>query len=125
VIAVEDFRPKFLAKSTMALKMADNGIGLTKTELIERGTRAGREVVLVKPAYTTMTCSHCGTGAKDRLLLSQRTFQCSACGFSDGRDRNAARTILATAGQYRADVDRKTFRPPLVNGCWLVRNPRL
>jgi putative transposase len=46
VIAVEDFKPRFLAKSTMARKAADNGIGLAKTELIERGKRAGREVVL-------------------------------------------------------------------------------
>jgi putative transposase len=105
VIAVEDFKPRFLAKSTMARKAADNGIGLAKTELIERGKRAGREVMLIKPAYTTMTCSRCGTRAKDRLLLSQRTFRCLACGYTEGRDRNAARTILATAGQYRAGVE--------------------
>jgi putative transposase len=80
VIAVEEFKPRFLAKSTMARKAADNGIGLAKTELIERGKRAGRKVVMVKPAYTTMTCSRCGTRAKDRLLLSQRTFRCFACG---------------------------------------------
>ncbi|MDQ1290082.1 MAG: putative transposase [Actinomycetota bacterium] len=105
VIAVEDFKPKFLAKSTMARKAADNGIGMTKTELVERAKRAGREVVLVKPAYTTMTCSHCGTRAKDRLLLSQRIFRCESCGYTDGRDRNAARVILDAVGQYRADVE--------------------
>ena len=55
LIAVEDFKPKFLAKSTMARKAADAAIGAAKRELIERGTRAGRKVVLVPPAYTTMT----------------------------------------------------------------------
>lgn len=105
VIAVEDFKPRFLAQSRMARKAADNAIGTTKTELVERARRAGREVVLVKPAYTTMTCGQCGTRAKDRLPLSQRTFLCSTCGHTDDRDRNAARTILATAGQYRADVE--------------------
>jgi len=54
-IAVEDFKPKFLAKSTMARKGADAAIGAAKRELLERGRRAGRKVVLVQPAYTTMT----------------------------------------------------------------------
>ena len=56
-IAVENFRGTFLAKSNMARKAADAAIAATKRELIERGMRAGRKVVLVPPAYTTMTCS--------------------------------------------------------------------
>ncbi|MFC7450070.1 RNA-guided endonuclease InsQ/TnpB family protein [Rhodococcus daqingensis] len=70
IIAVEDFTPKFLAKSTMARKAADAAIGAAKRELIERGTRAGRKVVLVQPAYTTMTCSSCFARAKQRLGLA-------------------------------------------------------
>lgn len=105
VIAVEDFKPKFLAKSTMAAKAADAAIGATKAELIERGRRAGREVVLVPPAYTTMTCADCGSRAKIRLALSQRTFRCESCGHSAGRDLNAARTILATGERIRAGAD--------------------
>jgi putative transposase len=96
VIAVEDFKPKFLARSTMARKAADNGIGMTKTELVERGMRAGREVVLVPPAYTTMTCSDCGTRAKDRLLLSQRTFRCTSCGVVPP-DRNTTHIAVGHA----------------------------
>lgn len=105
VIAVEDFKPKFLAKSTMARKAADNAIGAAKRELIERGTRAGRTVVLVPPAYTTMTCSGCGTRAKDRIQLHERTFVCTSCGLILGRDLNAARVILATVESDRAGVD--------------------
>ncbi|HEY8719822.1 transposase, partial [Pengzhenrongella sp.] len=41
LIAVEDFKPKFLAKSTMARKATDAAIGAAKRELIERGLRAG------------------------------------------------------------------------------------
>ncbi len=51
------------------------------------------------PAYTTMARSQCGTRAKDRLPLSERTFRCHTCGYIAGRDRNAARTILALAGR--------------------------
>ena len=105
LIAVEDFKPKFLARSTMARKAADAAIGTTKRVLIEYGKRAGRKVVLVPPAYTTMTCAQCGTRAKDRLGLGQRVFRCGHCGNADDRDRNAARVILAVAERGHADVD--------------------
>jgi putative transposase len=105
LIAVEDFTPRFLTRTTMARKTADAAIGAAKRELINRGTRAGRKVVLVPPAYTTMTCSECGTRAKERLGLGVRTFQCDTCGYTACRDRNAARTILATAERDRAGAD--------------------
>ena len=57
-IAVENFKPKFLAKSTMARKAADAAIGATKRALIELGRKHGRGVHLVHPAYTTMDCAH-------------------------------------------------------------------
>lgn len=105
LIAVEDFKPKFLARSTMARKAADAAIGAAKRELIDRGTRAGRKVVLVPPAYTTMTCSACSARTKSRIGLGVRTFRCDDCGYTAGRDLNAARTILATAERGRAGVD--------------------
>lgn len=105
LIAVEDFSPKFLSKSTMARKAADAAIGVAKRELIERGERAGRTVVMVRPAYTTMTCSSCFARAKQRLGLGERTFLCNDCGYSDGRDRNAARVILVVAERGHTCVD--------------------
>jgi putative transposase len=105
VLAVEDFKPRFLAKSRMARKSADGAIGTTKATLIEYAQRAGRKVVLVPPAYTTMTCSGCGARAKSRLLLSQRVFVCESCGAIRDRDRNAARVILDRAGLNPAGVE--------------------
>ena len=105
LIAVEDFKPKFLSKTRMARKAADAAIGACKRELIDKGTRAGRKVVLVPPAYTTMTCAECGTRAKERLGLGLRIFECGNCGHTDCRDRNAAKTILATAERNRASAD--------------------
>ncbi|GGN13029.1 putative transposase [Actinoplanes campanulatus] len=105
LIAVEDFKPKFLAHTTMARKAADAAIGACKTELIERGKRAGRKLVLVPPAYTTMTCSGCGERTNLRLGLGVRIFECTACGYTADRDLNAARTILATAERDRASAD--------------------
>lgn len=105
LIAVEDFRPKFLAKSTMARKAADAAVSTVKRTLIDYAERAGRKVVLVQPAYTTRTCSGCGTRAKDRIPLDERTFACTACGLIADRDVNAARVILATAERGRTSVE--------------------
>jgi len=113
VIAVEDLRGKFLTKSRMARKAADAAIGSAKRTLIEYGTRAGRAVVLVPPAYTTMTCSKCGE-RQARLGLAERIFRCTDCGYTADRDRNAAWTILAKAESSLAGVDdvRHRLSPP-------------
>ena len=118
LIAVEDFTPRCLARSTMARKAADAAIGAAKRELLERGVRAGRKVVLVQPAYTTMTCSGCFARAKQQLGLDERTFRCTACGYTAGRDRNAARVILAVAerGHTRVDGIRQSDHPHTGDG---------
>ncbi len=118
LIAAEDFRPVFLAKSTMARRAADAAIGAAKRELLERGVRAGQRVVLVRPAYTTMTCSGCFARAHQQLGLGERTFRCTACGHTAGRDRNAAGMILAVAerGHTRVDDIRQSDRLPRVDG---------
>lgn len=98
VIAVEDFKPKFLARSTMARKAADGAIGQAKTALLEMARKHGRTVHLVDPAYTTMDCGGCGARAKHRLPLSERTYTCTACGLTSSRDKNSARVMLVRAG---------------------------
>ena len=117
LIAVEDLKLKFLARSTMARKAADIGLGDLRRELTERAVRAGRKVVTVAPAFTTMTCSRCFARTTQRLGLAERTFLCRECGHRDSRDRNAARTILATAergGTCVDDVSHALASSPLV-----------
>ena len=104
LIAVEDLRVKFLSKTAMARKAADAAIAAAKRELVERGLRAGRRVVLVQPADTSLTCSRCFAKNK-RLELHERTFRCAHCDHTDGRDRNAARVILAVAERGHTSVD--------------------
>lgn len=104
-IAIEDFRPRFLAKSTMARKAADATIGATRRALIEMGRKHGRDVRLVHPAHTTMDCARCGARAKHRLPLSERTYTCTACGTVSPRDKNSARVMLVRAGLDPAGVD--------------------
>ena len=113
-IAVEDFRPKFLAKTTMARKAADAAIGATKTALIEMGRKHGRDVRLVHPAHTTMDGASCGARTKHALPLSERTYTCTACGVVSPRDKNSARVMLVRAGLNPAGADRARAGGPLV-----------
>ncbi|MBT1094438.1 RNA-guided endonuclease TnpB family protein [Streptomyces sp. Tu102] len=105
VLAVEDFRPKFLAKSTMARKAADAAIGATKNALVEMARKHGRIVHLVHPAHTTMDCAKCGARTKHALPLSERTYTCTACGVVSPRDKNSARVMLVRAGLNPAGAD--------------------
>ncbi len=113
-LAVEDFRPKFLAKSTMASKAADAAIGVTKRALIGMGRKHGRAVYLVHPAYTTMDCGQCGARAKHALPLGMRTYTCTVCGAVSPRDKNSAHVMLVRAGLNPAGVDRGRPDEPLV-----------
>ncbi|MGC5529261.1 RNA-guided endonuclease InsQ/TnpB family protein [Streptomyces sp. SR-10] len=110
VIAVEDFRPKFLAKTTMARKAADAAIGATKAALMEMGRKHGRDIRLVHPAYTTMDCGRCDARAKHALPLGERTYTCTACGAVSPRDKNSACVMLVRAGLHPAGAD--GGRPP-------------
>ncbi|MDA8067367.1 MAG: transposase [Actinomycetota bacterium] len=113
-VAVEDFRPRFLAQSRMARKAADGRIAAAKNALCDAAKRHGRQLVLVPPAYSTMTCSSCGARAKHRLPLSQRTYVCEHCGHTQDRDRNAANVMLARAGFNPAGADRIRREEPRV-----------
>ncbi|MFJ3913291.1 RNA-guided endonuclease InsQ/TnpB family protein [Streptomyces vinaceus] len=104
-LAVEDFRPKFLAKTTMARKAADAAIGVVKAALVEMARKHGRNLHLVHPAHTTMDCAQCGARTKHALPLSERTYACTACGTVSPRDKNSARVMLVRAGLNPAGAD--------------------
>lgn len=112
-LAVEDFKPKFLANSSMARKAADAAIGATKRQLVWAAAKHGRDVRLVDPRYTTMDCGKCGARAKHRLPLSERTYTCCACGHTAPRDRNSAAVMVARAGFDPAGVDRVRHEDPV------------
>ncbi|WP_232524254.1 RNA-guided endonuclease InsQ/TnpB family protein [Nocardiopsis gilva] len=103
-VAVEDFRSKFLAKSTMARKAADAAISATKRALVEMGRKHGRDVRLVHPAHTTMECASCGARTKHALPLSERTYACTACGpCPEGQELRACDAGPGWSGPASAD----------------------
>ena len=64
------------------------------TKLDYKITENQGKIVKIDPFYpSSKTCSNCGC-VKDKLLLSERTYHCSECGFTIDRDLNASINIL-------------------------------
>ncbi len=104
LIAVEDFKPKFLAKSTMARKAADAAVGTTKRTLVELGRRAaGRWCWYARLHHHDLREVRNENQGPSRA--GSTSLHCDHCGNTDGRDRNAARVILAVAERGHAGAD--------------------
>ncbi|MFC0711746.1 RNA-guided endonuclease InsQ/TnpB family protein [Azorhizophilus paspali] len=104
-IHVGDVSPTKLAKTGMAKSVLDAGWGQLKVMLEYKCDRAGIVFKEVREAYTTRTCSSCGSlsGPQSVNGLRIREWTCCECGVAHDRDVNAARNILA-AGHGRPVV---------------------
>jgi putative transposase len=91
-IVLEDLRVAAMARGHFALSILDAGWGYLVGRLACKAENAGREIVLVDPAYTSKTGSGCGV-IFEHPSLSDRWVSC-ARGVSLDRDHNAARNIL-------------------------------
>jgi putative transposase len=101
VIVIEDLKIKNMVKNRpLSKRILDAGWGTFKQQLFDKAADAGREVLLVDPAYTSKSCSNCGA-IFEGLRLTHRQVACQ-CGLSLDRDHNAALNILKRAGRVRA-----------------------
>lgn len=102
VVALEDLQITGMVRNHhLSKSILDAGWGYLKNRLVSKAVEAGREVILVNPAYTSKTCCSCGA-LFEELPLSVRWIDC-ACGLSIDRDVNAACNILKRAGHARWD----------------------
>ena len=85
------------AKSGLNKSILDQGWFEFKRQLDYKLCWEGGILVEVNYRYTSQTCSCCGHTAKENRK-SQAIFRCSACGYEDNADVNAAMNIL-TVGQ--------------------------
>jgi putative transposase len=93
-IAVEALVVRNMIKNPKLSKsIADASWSMFFTHLLCKAEEAGREVVRVKPAYTSQTCSACGH--RQPMPLSVRVYECSHCGLVIHRDHNGSLNILA------------------------------
>lgn len=79
-------------KARLNASIYDVGWGMFLNVLRHVANKHGKQVVSVEPAYTTQSCSNCGTLVAKGL--SERTHSCPACGYTANRDYNAAKNIL-------------------------------
>jgi putative transposase len=91
-IVLEDLRVAGMARGRLALSILDAGWSYLVSRLTHKAESAGREVILVEPAYTSRSCSGCGA-VFEHLSLSDRRVSCD-CGVALDRDHNAAINIL-------------------------------
>ena len=91
-IVLEDLRVAAMVHGRFAMSILDAGWSYLVSRLTHKAESAGREVVLVDPAYTSKTCSGCGA-VFEHLSLWDRWVECG-CGVSLDRDHNAAIVVF-------------------------------
>jgi putative transposase len=79
--------------------------------LAYKAKQAGVAFVEVDPAYTSQTCSACGSVDK-KNRRSQAVFECGRCRFVGHADHNAAINIASRGVERWGEVMRPTQRPP-------------
>lgn len=97
-IIVGDVSPSKLTQTKMAKSVNDASWATFKTMLRYKSVMNGGRMIEVNEAYTTQTCSSCGTMPASRPRgiagLGIREWQCCDCGAVHDRDQNAAQNIL-------------------------------
>lgn len=113
-VVVEDLNIKGMTasgshKRGLNRSILEQGWGQIARLLDYKLDERGGHLVLVPAAYSSQTCSHCGTVDK-ASRKNQATFECRHCGFEGHADTNAAIVILRrnTAG---LDVEGTRSRP--------------
>jgi putative transposase len=94
VIVIEDLKTKNLQHNHHLAKAIANASWYEfRTMLAYKCAWHGKELIVVKPNYTSQICSNCGhhSGPKP---LAVREWTCSQCGTHHDRDINAAVNIL-------------------------------
>ena len=105
-IFVGNVNAKSLAKTKMAKSVLDAGWTAFRTMLKYKSDNAGVWFEEVNEAYSTQTCSCCGSrqdSPKGRAGLRIREWTCSECGTTHDRDVNAAMNILALGHERLAE----------------------
>ena len=93
-VCIEDLNVAGMVKNRrLARSVSDAALGEFRRQLEYKTARSGAVLRTVGRWFpSSKTCSNCG-GVKAKLSLSERTFNCDACGLSMDRDLNAAINI--------------------------------
>ena len=94
IVCIEDLNVAGMVKNRhLARNLSDAALGEFRRQLEYKTTRTGAVLRVVDRWFpSSKTCSNCGV-VKAKLSLSERTFNCDACGLTMDRDLNAAINI--------------------------------
>jgi IS605 OrfB family transposase len=100
-VVVEDLHVTgMLANRRLARHVADAGFAEIRRQLTYKTLWNGGRLLVADRWYpSSKTCSACGA-VKTKLALSERVYQCQACGLVIDRDRNAALNLAAIAAEF-------------------------
>jgi transposase len=88
-----------LANRRLARHIADAGFAELRRHLTYKTAWNGGRLLVADRWYpSSKTCSGCGA-VKAKLALSEREYECAACGLVLDRDLNAARNLAALAAE--------------------------
>lgn len=97
VIFVGNVSSEKLARTRMAKSVLDAGWSTLRNQLEYKALRHGSKFIEVNEAYTSQTCSACGSRPEGRPRgiagLEVRQWECGDCGATHDRDVNAALNI--------------------------------
>lgn len=102
-VIVEALNLRSLTRTRLAKSFADAGLGQLAACVKQAAQKRGARFEAVNPAYTSQTCTVCGT-IDSRKALDVREWRC-ACGALLDRDYNAAVNILLLAGGHSESLN--------------------
>jgi putative transposase len=111
VIVLEDLNVRGMQRNKhLALSISDAGMGELRRQLTYKSEWYGSRLVIADRFFpSSKLCSGCGV-IKDTLALSERVFDCDACGIALDRDENAALN-LRRLGLAGLPADRREVTP--------------
>ncbi len=111
MIVLEDLHVRGMQRNKhLALSISDAGMGELRQQLTYKSEWYGSMLVVADRFYpSSKLCSGCGV-IKSTLNLSERVYDCDACGLSLARDENAA-INLRRLGLAQLPVDRREVTP--------------
>jgi putative transposase len=98
------------AKAGLNRGIIDNAPYERRRQLAYKTERYGSQLRLVRPAFTSQTCSACGHRDHESRPGCGRLFACIVCGYQAHADYNAARNIERIAAGQAVDSTRS--HPP-------------